>query len=204
MGGCEKKLMSVKCSEQDLEHHISYISNSYYWNVPNSLMVKTSSTLPIQGTQVQSLVGELRSLMPHSEAKKCKLLLFLMQGTHLLRNFMGGNAKVRDLLSLPSGMWAWSLDSLSWGFDTWARETKAEKIFLAVSEALKACEGDSVVSCHCRGHPSQRHPVIGSSLCFLRVTSPWLFPVFWTWFISFCADSVMYVLLLHQIPFLWY
>ena len=103
LGGCEK-LMSVKCSEQDLERHINYISNSYYWNVPNSLMVKTSSTLPIQGTQVQSLVGELRSLMPHSEAKKCKLLLFLMQGTHFLRNFAGGNAKVRDPLSLLSGM----------------------------------------------------------------------------------------------------
>ena len=69
LGGCEKKLMSVKCSEQDLEHHMSYISNSYYWNLPNSPLVKTSSTLPIQGMHVQSLVGELRSLMPHSEAK---------------------------------------------------------------------------------------------------------------------------------------
>ena len=101
LGGCEKKLMSVKCSEQDLEHHMSYISNSYYWNLPNSPLVKTSSTLPIQGMHVQSLVGELRSLMPHSEAKKCKLLLFLMQG---MRDFVGGNATVRDPLSLPSGM----------------------------------------------------------------------------------------------------
>lgn len=150
MGGCEKKLMSVKCSEQDLEHHMSYISNSYYWNLPSSPMVKASSTLPIQGMQVQSPVGQLRSLMPHSEAKNRKLLFFLMQGIHLLRDFVGGNAKVRDPLSLPSGMRARSLNSLSWGFDTWARETEAEKIFLAISEALKACEGDSVVSCHCR------------------------------------------------------
>ena len=176
---------------------MSYISNSYYWNFLNSPMVKTSPTLPIQGTHVQSLVRELRSLMLHSEAKKRKLLLFLMQGIHLLRDFVGGNATVRDPLSLPSGMWARSLDSLSWGFDAWAREIEAEKIFLAVSEALKACEGGSAVSCHCRGHPRQRHPVTGSSLYFLRVMSPWLFPVFWTWFISFCADSVMYVLLLH-------
>ena len=56
---------------QFMYHVNPSVKNSEFGGLPWCPVVKTS-VLPLQGAQVQSLVRELRSCMPHSRAKKRK------------------------------------------------------------------------------------------------------------------------------------
>ena len=54
----------IKCAHTHTHTH------THLRDFPGSPVIKTA--LPLQGTRVQSLVGELRSHMPHGMAKKTK------------------------------------------------------------------------------------------------------------------------------------